>query len=85
MGRACRRVSVNNYCAERPAVREELFTDPQQVALCLLIERHAGANASVNEEIVTNANAEIEIGKELNVFGRHHLVERFGRNRPFLG
>jgi hypothetical protein len=68
-------VSVNNDLSEIAAVVVELITDPHQVVRALAVERYAGTDPGMGEEIVALDMACFQPGQETPVAGRQQPVE----------
>jgi hypothetical protein len=67
-------VTVNNYGPQRPAIRKEFLPDPEQIVFRLLVQRHAGPDARMDEHIVANPYTEIELLQEFEVlFGQNSI------------
>ena len=56
MGLLLRRVAVNDNSAQSAPVSKKLLADPEEVLFGLLLERNAGTNARMHEEIVSDAD-----------------------------
>src|SRR5215217_5051738 len=65
------RVAVDDDESMLLAVAEEGLADPAQVLHMLIVDRDAGANAGMDEEIVAEAERVAEAFQELAVGARH--------------
>src|ERR1700723_2318716 len=59
-----RRMSVNDVFAVLQRRIEELFTDPEQIFHCLLVEWNLRTNAGMHEEIISATNPRLQALQE---------------------
>lgn len=64
---------VNDHTAMIALIIEKTVADPTQIPRLLANQRHSGANAGVDEEIVADAYLILAIIEETHMFGRHCL------------
>ena len=68
-----RRVTVDHDAAETHRAVQEFVTDPKQVALTLMFEQKAGANAGMHEQVVAARIVQSQSLKESQMLGRQPL------------
>src|SRR5215203_4854436 len=74
-GRFLNRVTVHHDLAAVAAPAEKRFADPEQVSFALLGQRDLRADPCVTEEIVTEAERQLEIVQERSMLGGEALLQ----------
>src|SRR5581483_492680 len=75
VGEMRRRVAMHNVFAVVTLVIEEAMPDPHQSLVVLRIERHAGQDARMHEEMLLGLVAERQIAKPVQHVDRHRSAE----------
>src|SRR4051812_24268682 len=75
------RVSMDDDKAVIRLIEQERLANPPEVRLILLLERNAGADAGMDEEIIAEAARIDEASKELDVLFRNRVADRRERRR----
>src|SRR3546814_7133263 len=71
-------VAVDDHLAMIGRIIEELLANPAQVGQRLLVERYAGQDAGMNEDIVADFDHILSHAEEMDMLGRHELRQPLG-------